>query len=96
MTPTIQWLDPDNPLPALEKKWTSGGELEPEELQRLDTNWKTNPDVRIREHCRTLLNAISAERTGVAGATETDPHAQRLRRIRHRNVFIAKTVTQEQ
>ncbi|MSU49382.1 MAG: hypothetical protein EXS37_09905 [Opitutus sp.] len=92
MIPTIQWLDPDNPLPALEKKWTAGGELAPDELQCLDTNRKTNPDVRVREHCRTLLNAIAAERTGVSGATETDPHAQRLRRVRHRNIFTAKTV----
>ncbi len=93
--PTIQWLDPDNPLPTLEKKWTCGRELEPAELECLDTNRKTNPDVRVREHCRTLLNAIEAERTGMAGATETDPHAQRLRRLRHRNIFTAKTITQE-
>ncbi|MBI4626743.1 MAG: hypothetical protein HY736_26420 [Verrucomicrobia bacterium] len=94
MTPIIKWLDPNNPLPTLERKWTSGGELAPDELQRLDTNWKTNPDVRVREHCRILLNAIETERSGVSGATETDPHAQRLLRVRHQNVFTAKTVTQ--
>ncbi len=92
MIPTIQWFDPDNRLPALERRWTSGGELEPDEIHLLEANQKTNPDVRVREHCRTLLNAIQAERTGENGATEADPHAQRLRRLRHRNAFIARIV----
>ncbi len=94
MTPPIQWLDTDSPLPAWEQNWTAGGELTVSELTGLESNLQTNPDIRIRERCRTLLRAVEAERSGVAGATETDPHVQRLRRLRHRNVFVAKTVTQ--
>ena len=77
------WTDEKSPLPAIQKKWTDGGELTEEELQIIHENHEQNEDVRIRETCRTLIAAMNRNFEG-------EPHVQRLLRLRNTSLLQAK------
>lgn len=91
----IVWMDPANPLPSMEEKWIRGGELDGSELACLERNRRENPDVRVRERCRTVLSAVLAERTGdTATHAAADPHARRLLVLRHKRLLVDKIIAQ--
>jgi hypothetical protein len=76
----VAWMDENNPLPGLERKWITGAALSAEEIDMLHYNRANSLDRRVRDTCGVLLAAIE-------GQTCADPHVQRLRRERNAAVF---------
>ena len=83
MNASFTWGAEECRLPALERKWTAGGEISSSELLLLRDNQEHNPDVRVRETCRILLAAMERN-------VEAEPHAQRLLRMRNLALFRNK------
>jgi hypothetical protein len=55
----FKWKEPKSPLEKIREAWINGEEISQIEKHNLETNRDFNPDIRVRETCRTLLLAIN-------------------------------------
>lgn len=77
------WDDPRLPIQGLKTRWVEGQGLSADEIKALRENRDHNPDIRIREECRSLLCAAdpSSAVSGIASLLRRKANTHRIRTL---------------